>query len=262
MAASKTFAVNAAFVTRQPLLYLVTDGRGRPAEWLLQHVRRCLDGGVDVVQLRDKTLPDADFQALAEAMLKMTDAYGVPLVINDRVDIATAIGAPSVHVGRKDGRVEDIKRRLHPDCFLGYSIDFDNQDAPIPAVADLLGIGPIWATRTKKDAAVPMGLQALAAVNRRSTVPSVAIGGITAANIGAVIEAGCIGAAVVGELMDAEEPEAVARQLKATMAAAMAACSRQRAAAGSGSGSGKGCRDGDGDAADGEDDAAVPRAAE
>lgn len=211
------FPVNAAFRSRVPLLYLVTDGRGRPDQWLLTHVRKCLDGGVDVVQLRDKTKTDPEFRQLASSLLELTNSYGVPLVINDRVRVAKEINAPSIHVGRKDGELRALTAQLHPDTFVGYSIDADNIDADIPPEADLVGCGPIWATKTKKDAAKVMGCAGLESVVRRSPVPVVAIGGVTRANVADVVRCGAVGAAIIGELMDAEDPVSTARVLKEAM---------------------------------------------
>jgi thiamine-phosphate pyrophosphorylase len=207
---------------RAPVLYLVTDRRGRSADWLCGHVEKCIEGGVDIVQLREKAMPDDEFESLAVQLLDITRRMGVPLVINDRVDIAAKIGAPSVHVGRKDGPLPDLVSRAGADSFIGFSIDADNQKSEVPSEAHLIGVGPIWATKTKKDAAVPMGTANLQDVIARSPVPAVAIGGVNELTIADTIRHGCVGACVVGELMDAEDPVATAQRLKKLMRDAMA----------------------------------------
>jgi thiamine-phosphate pyrophosphorylase len=211
------FGVNAAFAARRPLLYLVTDPRNLTSAQLVSHVKRCLDGGVDVVQLRDKKCSDEEFERTARELLRLTQDYGVPLVINDRVHIARRIGAPSIHVGRKDGKLEDLIRDLAPETYVGFSVDGDNLDDPIPAGAHLLGVGPVWATSTKKDAALPMGIDNLRKVIERTTLPVVAIGGINHNTIRDCVRVGCAGVAIVGELMDASDPTATAKELKAIM---------------------------------------------
>lgn len=106
---------------------------------------------------------------------------------------------------------------LDPSCFIGYSIDQGNVDAEIPKECDMIGIGPIFPTKTKKDAAPPMGLELLKKVVRRSPVPAVAIGGITMENVDAVMSTGVVGVAVIGALMDAENPEQAAKEMKARL---------------------------------------------
>ena len=197
-------------------LYLVTCralGRGRP---LVDLVRQAVEGGVTVVQLREKEASTRRFVALAEELQGLLVPLGVPLVINDRIDVALAVGAAGVHVGQDDMEVATARRILGGDRLLGVSVSTVEEARHAEADgADYLGVSPVYATPTKTDAPSPVGLRGLAAMRGATRLPLVAIGGLCADNLSPVLEAGADGIAVVSAIMAADDPGAAARELRA-----------------------------------------------
>ncbi len=192
-------------------LYLVTDRRLMGGRRIEDVVAAAVRGGVTVVQLREKDCPAREFIELGRALKRLLAPLGVPLLINDRVDVALACSADGVHLGQSDMEYADARRILGPDAIIGISVETPAQK---PAEADYLGAGPVFSTPTKPDAAPPWGLEALAAYCRESPHVVVAIGGITLANARSVIEAGAGGIAVVSAICAAPDPEAAARALR------------------------------------------------
>jgi thiamine-phosphate pyrophosphorylase len=204
-----------------PSLYLVTDpaqGGGRP---LGEIVARAVAGGVTLVQLRDKA---ADGRALLEearALIALLTPLGVPLIVNDRVDVAVAAGAAGCHVGQTDLPAAAARALLGPDALLGVSLDSVEQVRDVdPAVVDYVAHGPFAATLTKADAGGAVGGEGIARVRALTDLPLVAIGGIDAGNLAAAVRAGADGIAVVSAIMAAADPQAAARALAAAIAAA------------------------------------------
>lgn len=197
-------------------LYLVTDQllmRGRP---LADVVGAAVQGGVSCVQLREKHLGTRDFLAQALMLKKLLAPYRVPLVINDRIDIALACGAEGVHLGQSDLPVEAARKLLPPGVFIGWSVEsMDDvlQSAALPV--DYLGVSPIFATPTKTATHNAWGLEGLAKVRAASASPLVAIGGIHAGNAREVLRAGADSLAVVSALCAADHPGAAATSLRA-----------------------------------------------
>jgi thiamine-phosphate pyrophosphorylase len=194
-------------------LYLVTDQsltRGRP---LADVVAAAVQGGVTCVQLREKQLNSRDFLAQAVLLKKLLAPYGVPLVINDRIDIALACGAEGVHLGQSDMPVEVARRLLPSDVFIGWSVETladVAQSARLPL--DYLGVSPVFATPTKTDTSNPWGLEGLRQVRAATALPLVAIGGINLDNAQQVLKAGADGLAVVSALCAAESPASSAAE--------------------------------------------------
>lgn len=192
-------------------LYLVTDGalcRGRS---LVDVVGAAVRGGAGCVQLREKTLETREFVTRAMALQALLAPLGVPLVINDRIDVALACDADGVHLGQHDMAVETARRLLPADVFIGWSVETPAEvarSATLPL--DYLGVSPIFATPTKTDTAAPWGLAGLRAVRSATKLPLVAIGGITVVNVDAVLDAGADGVAVVSALCGADDPQAAA----------------------------------------------------
>jgi thiamine-phosphate pyrophosphorylase len=198
-------------------LHLVTDTPLCGARGVAAVVAAAVRGGASCVQLREKTVDTRDFLALARALKALLASLDVPLLVNDRVDIALACGADGVHVGQSDMPPEDV-RRLMPGALIGLSVETLAQlPAAERAPVDYYGVGPILATPTKADAAPPMGLDGLAAIRARTRRPLVAIGGIHLPNAAAVVAAGADGLAVVSALCAARDPEQAARALRATL---------------------------------------------
>lgn len=193
-------------------LCLVTDrelARGRP---LVDVVAAAVQGGATMVQLREKTATTRAFLEEARALQALLAPLGVPLVINDRVDIALAVGAAGVHVGQTDMPIEAVRVLVGPQCILGLSITNRTQIERADAKsADYLGIGPIFAQPTKADASTPLGFEGFAALRRLSDKPVVAIGGVKAEHVAPLREAGADGVAVVSAIVSADDPAKAAR---------------------------------------------------
>ncbi|WP_371372549.1 thiamine phosphate synthase [Sporomusa aerivorans] len=187
-------------------LYLVTDRDLLGAKELVATVEQAIRGGVTVVQIREKNLPTLDFFRTAQAIKDVTLKYGVPLIVNDRADIALAVDADGLHIGQSDLPLTVARRLLGPDKIIGVSAaTLEEALAAQNEGADYLGIGAIYPTNTKYDAD-QVSLTELAAINNKVTIPVVAIGGINGNNICDVITAGAAGAAVVSAIVAAEDP--------------------------------------------------------
>ena len=202
-------------------LYLVTDPRLVAARWLMSVVEAAVRGGATIVQLRD---PDAHGRALVEqarALKALLSPLAIPLIINDRVDVAIAAGADGVHLGQDDMAPGDARALLGPGPILGLSVGSPAEHAASDlAGVDYLGVGPVKATGTKADAGAAIGPAGVAAVRALTRLPIVGIGGLDATTAGEVIRAGADGVAVVSAICAATDPEAAARALRQAIAAA------------------------------------------
>jgi len=196
-------------------LYLVTDrglARGRKT---LEIVQSAVAGGVTCVQLREKDCSTLEFIEQALTIKKFLKARGVPLIINDRLDVALAVGADGVHLGQTDMPLEMAKKIAGRSMLIGISAE-SLQDA-IEAEqggADYIGASPIYATPTKTDTAPPLGIEGLRAIKNKVNIPLVGIGGLNATNSAEVIRNGADGVAVVSAIVAADDPEIAARNLK------------------------------------------------
>lgn len=206
-------------------LYLVTDRAlclGRP---LAEVVARAVAGGVSVVQLREKHAGTREFVELGRALLALLAPSGVPLIINDRLDVALAIGAQGAHLGQGDMPVAEARRLLGPDALIGLSVETLDQlraaETLPPGMVDYYGLSPIFLTATKTDAGPGWGLaglaQARAEVDAGTKRPLVAIGGIGPGNAASVLRCGASGLAVVSAICSAPDLEAASRELAETL---------------------------------------------
>ncbi|WP_284892055.1 thiamine phosphate synthase [Cobetia amphilecti] len=197
-------------------LYLVTDPALCAERGLEATVMAAVRGGVSVVQLRDKHASDEEMIAQAIRLKALLDEYEVPLIINDRIEVALASGADGLHIGQSDGDPVEARRRLGEDALIGLSVQtLEQLKAVDVARIDYLGLGPVHATPTKPDHAAPLGIEGLTQLVRSSPLPTVAIGGISLANAGEVMTSGTDGLAVVSALCSAEDPAAAAQQFLA-----------------------------------------------
>jgi thiamine-phosphate pyrophosphorylase len=172
-------------------------------------------GGATAIQFRDKTMSDKQFAETATRVAVLTRAAGVPLIINDRVAIAVAIGADGIHIGRSDGDVREIRKALPAGMILGVSVTNYLEALEMDATdADYLGVGPIFPTGSKDDAAPAIGLEELARIHRDVNKPLIAIGGINQGNLRRVIEAGAAGAAVISAVTHAPGMVAAVAELR------------------------------------------------
>jgi thiamine-phosphate pyrophosphorylase len=192
-------------------LCLVTDRSLANGRSLAGIVAAAVKGGVTMVQLRDKTASTRAFIEDARALKALLAPPRVPLLVNDRIDVALAAGANGAHVGQGDMPVALARKLLGPKAIVGLSI---TQSAEARAedveFADYLGVGPIFPQLTTPDAAPTLGLEGLAEIRRITSKPIVAIGGVTAANVRAVRSAGADGVAVASAIMGAQDPMAAA----------------------------------------------------
>jgi thiamine-phosphate pyrophosphorylase len=202
-------------------LYLVTDPEMTARRGLVETVAAAVEGGVTMVQLRHKNAPAQAMVEAGRALHALLAPRGIPLIVNDRIDVAHAIGAEGVHVGQDDLPPAAARAILGPRAIIGLSITGESQLAGCdPAVVDYVGLGPLFPTGTKADAARVLGEAAFAAIRPRLHCPAVAIGGITALNAARAIAAGADGIAVVSAICAAADPRAAAQVLRAAVNAA------------------------------------------
>ena len=198
----------------------------RTAAWRARgrrgYVAAAVRGGVSVVQLREKECGTQEFVELARALKELLGPEKVPLLINDRVDVALASGADGVHLGQSDLEPAAARRLLGDRAVIGFSVETpEHAEAAEALPVDYLGVSPIFSTPTKTDIATCWGLYGLAKLRRATARQLIAIGGIHAGNAADVIAAGADGLAVVSALVAAADPAAAARDLLDGIAAGL-----------------------------------------
>jgi hydroxymethylpyrimidine kinase/phosphomethylpyrimidine kinase/thiamine-phosphate diphosphorylase len=177
-------------------------------------VREAAAGGVTMVQLREKECSTAEFIALAREPKRALSPLGIPLIINDRVDVALAVDADGVHIGQSDMPYDVARRLLGPDKIIGLSVETMEEVIAANALdVDYIGISPVYATPTKTDTLAPFGLEGIEEVMRLSRHRCVAIGGMNRDTIGEVIARGVEGVAVVSAIVAAESPREASEEL-------------------------------------------------
>ena len=201
-------------------LYLVTDRELSLGRSLEEVVSEAVKGGVTVVQLREKDASTGEFIELARRLMKLLKPLRIPLIINDRVDVALAVDADGVHIGQSDMSYEDARRLLGPDKIIGLSVEsFEDIEAANALDVDYIGISPVYGTPTKTDTAEPFGLEGLHKAVQMSAHPTVAIGGMNASTIAEVMAAGTDGVAVVSAICSAENIRKATSDLRAIVEA-------------------------------------------
>lgn len=195
---------------------------------LAELARLCAEGGATLIQLRDKLNETRSMIETARAIKKALSPLGVPLVINDRVDVALASGADGVHVGQDDMTVEDARKLLGKKAIIGLSVKtvFEADEAPVELL-DYVGCGGVYATLSKKPKSAPIGPEGLARIidtlhRRVPTLPVCGIAGIDVSNTAPVIAAGAAGVAVISALSLAADPAAASRSLRRAVDEALA----------------------------------------
>lgn len=195
-------------------VYLVTDRVLAGDRNIEDIVREAVEGGVTMVQLREKNIDTRTFIDLALSLKQVLAPYGVPLIINDRVDVALASGADGVHIGQSDMPFTMARQLLGPDRIIGLSVENFAQIAEANALdVDYIGVSPVFATPTKTDTAEPFGIDGLSKAVAMSTHPAVGIGGMNASTAAGVIAAGADGIAVVSAIVCAPSPREAASEL-------------------------------------------------
>jgi thiamine-phosphate pyrophosphorylase len=200
-------------------LYFVTDPEG-PRD-LVETVLEAVDGGATAVQLRHKHATDAEFLEIARTLKALLSARRIPLIVNDRVEIAQEIGAAGVHVGQSDLAAERARAIVGPGTIVGLSASTVSDVAGIDArIVDYVGLGSVFPTSTKLDIEPPLGLDAFRALRGAIALPVVGIGGITIDNAADVFAHGADGIAVITAVSRAPDPRAAAQALAAIAARA------------------------------------------
>ena len=194
-------------------LYLVADPDHCNGD-LVDQTEAAIRGGVTMVQLRAKHLTDLELFSLAQKMRSVCSRHGVPLLLNDRVDIALAVGADGVHLGVDDLPIEAARSIGGSVFVVGFSPETDDHVRMAASRgADYLGIGPVFGTATKTDAGSALGIEQFAHRCAIADLPVVGIGGIQSSNFRNVLEKGAAGVAVVSAILQADDAESAARQL-------------------------------------------------
>ena len=207
-------------MTQEFGVYLVTDEALSAGRSTAEIVERAIEGGVDVVQLREKGTAARWRYELGSELRASTRAAGVPLIVNDRIDLAAAIDADGVHLGDDDLPIAVARERLGPDAIVGRSVSTPEAAREAEkAGADYLGVGAVYATTSKETTPEQsnIGLDRVRAIRAATELPFVGIGGITPENAADVVAAGADGVAVVSAITGAENPEAATRRLAAAV---------------------------------------------
>lgn len=195
-------------------LYFITDSTGFETEEFLRRVRSALEGGVTIIQLREKNRTTREYIELAEAVHGITKEFNVPLIIDDRIDVMLASGAEGVHVGAEDMPVAMARKLIGKDKILGATAK--TVEAAVKAYndgADYLGVGAIYPTTTKVKT-VLTSTETLDAITKAVPIPVNAIGGLNASNLGVLKGISIAGVCAVSAIMKAESPKKAAEELK------------------------------------------------
>lgn len=196
-------------------LYALLDDSVRAELPMVEKARAVIAAEVPVLQLRLETTADRPALQVIREVLALAVPRGVKVIVNDRVDLVLASGAHGVHLGADDLPVEVARRLLGPDALIGATTrSLEDIERARAQGADYVGLGPIFATRTKDVAHPPMGLELFARIVAGASLPVVGIAGITLATIGQVAAAGAWGAAVAGDLLNAQDVVSRARALQ------------------------------------------------
>lgn len=196
-------------------LVAITDGARGGTDEIVQRALACVRGGATMVQLRLKDANARTQVEVARALLAALPA-SVPLIMNDRADLAIAAGAAGVHVGPEDLPAAAVRRLVGPERIVGVSVGND-EEALQAMAADYVGIGPVYVTASKGDAGAAIGAEELRRLAELCARPAVAIGGLDAGNAASAMVAGIAGIAVIRALFSAPDPEAAARLLRSAI---------------------------------------------
>ena len=194
-------------------LYLVTKTEEPSREGFFNVILEAVRGGVSAVQLREKDISTQEFVDLASDLKKNLISLNVPLIINDRVDIAKIVNADGVHLGQSDATVSEARAILGPKAIIGFSVETMDQVHEAQSMdVDYIAVSPVFESITKIDTKMPWGLGGLRRVSQISRHPVVAIGGINLSNTQDVLNSGADGIAIVSAIFDAPSPYVAAKK--------------------------------------------------
>jgi len=209
-------------------LYVITDSRAAEGRDLVRMVKAAIDGGAEVVQLRDKNLPAKELIKVGLELQDLCRRKDVIFIINDRPDVALAVNSDGVHLGQDDLPIAVARRIMAPEKIIGVSTHTIKQALEAEEQgADYIGVGPVFATPTKSEYK-PVGLELVSQVKEKLSIPFVAIGGIDEKNIDEVIAAGAECAAVVRAVMAARDPAEAAKKLKKKLSVLKNGCIKKK----------------------------------
>jgi thiamine-phosphate pyrophosphorylase len=195
-------------------LYLVTDRGILKGRDLADAVEEAIKGGVTLVQLREKDVSSLEFYNIAIKLKQLTNKYKIPLIINDRLDIALAADADGLHVGQDDLPVEVARKLLGPDKILGYSVSTIEEAVYGEKMgADYLGAGPVYPTGSKLDAVSPIGIDTFHRIKESVSIPVVGIGGIGISNIKEMKASGADGISLISAILGSKDIKEASRNL-------------------------------------------------
>ncbi|MEA3505830.1 MAG: thiamine phosphate synthase [Bacteroidota bacterium] len=196
-------------------LYLVTDqslSKGRSHEYI---VEEAIKGGVTIVQLREKDISSREFYELAKSLMKLLKPLNIPLIINDRLDIALAVDADGLHIGQSDLPYSIARKLLGKNKIIGLSVETIEQAREANNIdVDYIGLSPVFSTNTKLDINTPLELSGIKKISGFTKHKTVAIGGINSLNTESVIASGADGIAVVSAIVSQNNPREAAFNLK------------------------------------------------
>ncbi len=196
-------------------VYLVTDKNISLPRSVEEVVELAMRGGATIVQLREKELSTRDFIELARRVKKILSPLNIPLILNDRVDVAFACNADGVHVGQQDMPYKIVRQLMGPDAIIGLSVETLEQAVEMEnSDVDYFGVSPIFHTPTKTDISTEWGIEGLKLLRSKTRHPLVAIGGINLSNARSMIEAGADGLAIVSAICAAPDPEEASKQFR------------------------------------------------
>lgn len=198
-----------------PTLYVVTDRFIARHQSIYEVTQAAIRGGATMVQLREKNVSDERMIEIGKPLIEITRAAGIPLIVNDRVEVALALDADGVHVGQQDMIAEQARDLIGPDRILGVSAETVEQAIRAEQVgADYIGAADVYGTTSKRDVNPPIGVEGLAKIVQAVSIPVVGIGGIKLTNADNVMLSGIAGIAVISAIMGDEDPEDAARLLR------------------------------------------------
>lgn len=196
-------------------VYLVTDRSFLKNISLKEAVEDSIKGGAGIIQIREKDASTRKFFDIANEIHQITKYYNVPLIINDRIDIAQAIKAEGVHLGQDDMPIEYARKILGEDTIIGISCGNAREALEAQSKgANYLGLGAVFSTNTKKDIDIPIGLEALKEITSKIHIPSVAIGGVNHSNAKSVMETGVSGVSIISCILGSNDIKKATEELK------------------------------------------------
>lgn len=200
---------------REFQLYAITGEEFHPGRDLIEVMEEAILGGVDIIQLRDKTSSKRKVLAKAKALRELTKKHDVLFIVNDHIDVALAVDADGIHVGQDDLPLEDARRIMGPDKIIGISTHKIEEAREAEAGgADYIGVGPIFPTKSKVDVVDPVTTAYIQQVAAEINIPFVAIGGIKLHNVLQVLDAGAKSVCMISEIVGANDVKGVCEEFK------------------------------------------------